>query len=96
MFFFFRTIEALGYHMVYDKPPTRLRPVRLAQNYAQANGFKPQPLDTHEIVLPATMQPLVESLARNTHNVGRALIRRICAEVQQQKTGFKNVLGLGK
>lgn len=66
---FFRTIEALGYHIVSDKPPTRLRPVRLPQNYVQSNGYKPQPLDTHEIELPETMQPLIESLARNTHNV---------------------------
>jgi hypothetical protein len=54
---------------VSDKPPTRLRPVRLPQNYVQNNGYKPQPLDTHEIELPESMQPLVESLARNTHNV---------------------------
>jgi hypothetical protein len=33
------------------------------------NELKPQPLDTHEIELLETMQPLIESLARNTHNV---------------------------
>jgi len=53
-------IVALGYHMVQDKPPTRLRPVRLAQNYQQQNGYKPQPLDTHEILLGEAMAPLVE------------------------------------
>ncbi|PIO54164.1 hypothetical protein TELCIR_24479, partial [Teladorsagia circumcincta] len=25
-----KTIEALGYHLITDAPPTRLRPVRLA------------------------------------------------------------------
>lgn len=64
-----KTIEALGYHFISDKPPTRLRPVRLPQNYVQTNGYKPQPLDTHEIELAETIQPLIESLARNTHNV---------------------------
>ncbi|KAI6237110.1 hypothetical protein M3Y95_00230500 [Aphelenchoides besseyi] len=62
-----KTIEALGYHMVVDKPPTRLRPVRLPQNYVQSNGFKPQPLDTHEIELPESMNPLIDALGRNTH-----------------------------
>lgn len=72
-----KAVEALGYHMVSDKPPTRLRPVRLAQHYLQVNGFKPQPLDTHEIELPESMQPLVEALARNTHNVwAKEKIRR--------------------
>jgi len=52
-----------------DKPPTRLRPLRLPQSYVQSNGYKPQPLDTHEIELPEGMQPLIEALARNTHNV---------------------------
>uniref|UniRef100_A0A915DIR8 B30.2/SPRY domain-containing protein n=1 Tax=Ditylenchus dipsaci TaxID=166011 RepID=A0A915DIR8_9BILA len=64
-----KAIEALGYHMVLDKPPTRLRPVRLAQSYVQTNGYKPQPLDTHEIELPENMEPLIDQLARNIHNV---------------------------
>ncbi|CAK5073642.1 unnamed protein product [Meloidogyne enterolobii] len=64
-----KTIEALGWHMMLDKPPTRLRPLRLPQSYVQSNGYKPQPLDTHEIELPEGMQPLIEALARNTHNV---------------------------
>ncbi|KAK5965079.1 hypothetical protein GCK32_008746 [Trichostrongylus colubriformis] len=64
-----KTIEALGYHLITDSPPTRLRPVRLAQNFQQSNGYKPQPLDTREIVLPEEMNPLIEALARNTHNV---------------------------
>uniref|UniRef100_A0A914H250 Ryanodine receptor n=1 Tax=Globodera rostochiensis TaxID=31243 RepID=A0A914H250_GLORO len=64
-----RSIEALGWHLILDQPPTRLRPVRLPQNYAQPNGYKPQPLDTHEIELSESMQSLIEALARNTHNV---------------------------
>ncbi|KAL3078921.1 hypothetical protein niasHS_014703 [Heterodera schachtii] len=72
-----RTIEALGWHMILDQPPTRLRPVRLPQNYAQANGYKPQPLDTHEIELSEAMEPLIEALAGNTHNVwAKEKIRR--------------------
>lgn len=64
-----KAIEALGYHMVQEKPPTRLRPVRLPQNYNQSNGYKPQPLDTHEIELPKTLELLIDALAKNTHNV---------------------------
>ena len=64
-----KTIEALGYHMILDKPPTRLRPVRLTQSYTQSNGFKPQPLDTHEVELSLAIEPLVDALAKNTHSV---------------------------
>ncbi|VDL75397.1 unnamed protein product [Nippostrongylus brasiliensis] len=64
-----KTIEALGYHLITDAPPTRLRPVRLPQNFQQSNGYKPQPLDTHEITLPDELNTLIEALARNTHNV---------------------------
>uniref|UniRef100_A0A1I7RX29 MIR domain-containing protein n=1 Tax=Bursaphelenchus xylophilus TaxID=6326 RepID=A0A1I7RX29_BURXY len=72
-----KAIEAAGYHMVSDKPPTRLRPVRLAQHYVQANGYKPQPLDTHEIELSESMNPLIDTMARNTHNVwAKEKIRR--------------------
>ncbi|PIO64951.1 MIR domain protein [Teladorsagia circumcincta] len=72
-----KTIEALGYHLITDAPPTRLRPVRLAPNFQQSNGYKPQPLDTHEIVLPEELNPLIEALARNTHNVwAREKIKR--------------------
>ncbi|CAJ0957143.1 unnamed protein product, partial [Mesorhabditis belari] len=72
-----KTIESLGYHLIKDDPPCRLRPVRLPQNYQQGNGFKPQPLDTHEIQLPKELDPLIECLARNTHNVwAREKIKR--------------------
>lgn len=37
--------------------------------YQQSNGYKPQPLDTHEIQLPKEHAALVDALARNTHNV---------------------------
>ncbi|VDM78883.1 unnamed protein product [Strongylus vulgaris] len=67
----------MGYHLITDDPPTRLRPVRLAQNFLQSNGYKPQPLDTHEIILPEELNPLIEALARNTHNVwAREKIKR--------------------
>ncbi|KAK6101668.1 RIH domain family protein [Brugia pahangi] len=72
-----KTIEALRYHMILDEPPVRLRPVRLPQNYQQSNGFKPQPLDCHEIVLDDNMFSLIDALAKNTHNVwAREKIRR--------------------
>uniref|UniRef100_A0A158P902 Ryanodine receptor 44F n=1 Tax=Angiostrongylus cantonensis TaxID=6313 RepID=A0A158P902_ANGCA len=72
-----KTIEALGYHLITDEPPTRLRPVRLAQNFQQSNGYRPHPLDTHEITLPDELNPLVEALAKNTHNVwAREKIKR--------------------
>ncbi|KAK0411652.1 hypothetical protein QR680_005766 [Steinernema hermaphroditum] len=64
-----KTIYALGYNMVVDKPPTRLRPIRLGPNFQQSNGYKPQPLDTHDIILTEDMEPLIDQLARNTHNV---------------------------
>ncbi|VDN40034.1 unnamed protein product [Gongylonema pulchrum] len=54
--------------MISDEPPVRLRPIRLPQNYQQSNGFKPQPLDAHEISLDDSMFPLIDALAKNTHN----------------------------
>ncbi|KAJ1347269.1 hypothetical protein KIN20_002290 [Parelaphostrongylus tenuis] len=72
-----KAIEALGYHLITDEPPTRLRPVRLAQNFQQSNGYRPQPLDTHDITLPDELNPLIEALAKNTHNVwAREKIKR--------------------
>ena len=64
-----KAVEALGYHLIVDSPPCRLRPVRLPQQFQQSNGYKPQPLDTHEIILPDSLNPLIEALAKNTHNV---------------------------
>uniref|UniRef100_A0A183DFD2 RyR domain-containing protein n=1 Tax=Gongylonema pulchrum TaxID=637853 RepID=A0A183DFD2_9BILA len=72
-----KTIDALGYRMINDEPPVRLRPIRLPQNYQQSNGFKPQPLDAHEISLDDSMFPLIDALAKNTHNVwAKEKIRR--------------------
>ncbi|KAL4003146.1 RIH domain family protein [Acanthocheilonema viteae] len=72
-----KTIEALRYHMILEECPVRLRPVHLPQNYQQSNGFKPKPLDSHEIVLDDNMFPLIDALAKNTHNVwAREKIRR--------------------
>lgn len=34
-----KTIEALGYHLIVDTPPCRLRPVRLAQKYVSRVSF---------------------------------------------------------
>jgi hypothetical protein len=41
-----RTIVALGYTISMDKPPARIRSVRLPNEpYLQSNGYKPAPLD---------------------------------------------------
>ncbi|VDN03294.1 unnamed protein product [Thelazia callipaeda] len=72
-----KTISALRYHMISDDPPVRLRPIRLPQNYQQSNGFKPQPLDSRDISLGENMYPLIDALAKNTHNVwAKEKIRR--------------------
>ncbi|OZC09633.1 SPRY domain protein [Onchocerca flexuosa] len=72
-----KTIEALRYHMILDEPAVRMRCLRLPQNYQQSNGFKPQPLDSHEIILDDNVFPLIDALAKNTHNVwAREKIRR--------------------
>ncbi|GMR59737.1 hypothetical protein PMAYCL1PPCAC_29932, partial [Pristionchus mayeri] len=64
-----KSIEALGYHIIYDDPPIRLRPVRLTPAYTQSNQYKPAPLDTKEIELGEEMEPLIEALAKNIHNI---------------------------
>ncbi|KAM3723537.1 Ryanodine receptor [Dirofilaria immitis] len=72
-----KTIEALRYHMILDEPPVRLRCLRLPQNYQQSNGFKPHPLDSHGVILDDNVFPLIDALAKNTHNVwAREKIRR--------------------
>ena len=46
-------------------------------SYQQSNGYKPQPLDAHEIILGEEMKPLIDALAKNTHNVwAKEKIRR--------------------
>ena len=65
-----RTIVALGYNISMDKPPARIRPVRLPNDpYLQPNGYKPAPLDLSAIELTSKMEELVDRLAENTHNV---------------------------
>ena len=65
-----RTIVALGYVISQDKPPARIRSVRLPNDpYLQENGYKPAPLDLSAIELTTKMEELVDRLSENTHNV---------------------------
>ncbi|XP_071036526.1 ryanodine receptor [Parasteatoda tepidariorum] len=65
-----KTIMSLGYHITVDKPPARIRNIKLPnQPFLQSNGYKPAPLDLHAITLNNKMEELVELLAENTHNV---------------------------
>lgn len=65
-----RTIIALGYTISMDKPPSRIRTVRLSNEpFLQTNGYKPAPLDLSAIELNPKMEELVDQLAENTHNV---------------------------
>lgn len=61
---------ALGYTISVDKPPSRIRTMRLSNEpFLQSNGYKPSPLDLAAIELGPKMEALVELLAENTHNV---------------------------
>lgn len=61
---------ALGYHISMDKPPSRIRSVRLPHEpFLQSNGYKPAPLDLSAITLTPKMEELVDQLAENTHNL---------------------------
>lgn len=65
-----RTILALGYHITMDKPPSRIKTVRLPNDpFMQSNGYKPAPLDLSGITLTNKLEELVDHLAENTHNV---------------------------
>ncbi|KAH7933995.1 hypothetical protein HPB49_020195 [Dermacentor silvarum] len=65
-----KTILALGYHITVDKPPARIKTVKLPNDpYLQPNGYKPAPLDLGAITLTAKMEELVDQLSENTHNV---------------------------
>ncbi|XP_023320280.1 ryanodine receptor isoform X3 [Eurytemora carolleeae] len=65
-----RTIIALGYNISMDKPPARIRAVRLPNDpFLQSNGYKPAPLDLSAIELTTKMEELVDLLAENTHNL---------------------------
>ena len=60
----------MGYNISMDKPPARIRSVRLPNEpYLQSNGYKPAPLDLSAIELTPKMEELVDRLAENTHNV---------------------------
>uniref|UniRef100_A0A182SKB0 B30.2/SPRY domain-containing protein n=1 Tax=Anopheles maculatus TaxID=74869 RepID=A0A182SKB0_9DIPT len=64
-----KTILALGYYISMDRPPARIRPIRLPNDpYMQGNGYKPAPLDLSAAVLTPKMEELVDQLAENTHN----------------------------
>ncbi|KAI4471407.1 ran binding protein 9-related [Holotrichia oblita] len=65
-----KTILALGYYISMDKPPSRIKTVRLPNEpFMQANGYKPAPLDLSAITLAPKMEELVDHLAENTHNL---------------------------
>ena len=61
---------ALGYNISMDKPPARIRAVRLPNDpFLQSNGYKPAPLDLSAIELSQKMEELVDLLSENTHNL---------------------------
>ncbi|XP_017836906.1 ryanodine receptor isoform X16 [Drosophila busckii] len=65
-----KTIIALGYYITMDKPPARIRPVRLPNEiFMQGNGYKPAPLDLSAVTLTPKLEELVDQLAENTHNL---------------------------
>ncbi|XP_069958037.1 ryanodine receptor isoform X5 [Cherax quadricarinatus] len=65
-----KTVLALGYHITMDKPPSRIRSVRLPNDpFLQSNGYKPQPLDLSQVSLTSKLEELVDQLAENTHNI---------------------------
>ncbi|XP_018801099.1 PREDICTED: ryanodine receptor isoform X5 [Bactrocera latifrons] len=65
-----KTIIALGYYITMDKPPARIRPIRLPNEiFMQANGYKPAPLDLSAVTLSPKLEELVDQLAENTHNL---------------------------
>nr|CAD7395326.1 unnamed protein product [Timema poppensis] len=65
-----KTILALGYYITMDKPPSRIKTVRLPNEpFLQPNGYKPAPLDLSAITLAPKMEELVDQLAENTHNL---------------------------
>lgn len=69
-YYVFRTILALGYHISMDKPPSRIKNIRLPNEpFMQSSGYKPAPLDLSAITLNPKMEELVDQLAENTHNL---------------------------
>ncbi|GLG95821.1 LOW QUALITY PROTEIN: ryanodine receptor-like [Gryllus bimaculatus] len=65
-----KTILALGYHISMDKPPARIRNVRLPNEpFLQPNGYKPAPLDLSAVTLTAKMEELDPDMRRSPHLV---------------------------
>ncbi|XP_043461888.1 ryanodine receptor isoform X4 [Leptopilina heterotoma] len=65
-----KTILALGYYITMDKPPSRIKTLRLPNEpFLQSSGYKPAPLDLSAITLTPKMEELVDELAENTHNL---------------------------
>ncbi|XP_043283357.1 ryanodine receptor isoform X10 [Venturia canescens] len=65
-----KTILALGYYITMDKPPSRIKTLRLPNEpFLQSSGYKPAPLDLSAITLTIKMEELVDQLAENTHNL---------------------------
>lgn len=65
-----KTILALGYYITIDKPPSRIKTLRLPNEpFLQSSGYKPAPLDLTAITLTPKMEELVDQLAENTHNL---------------------------
>ncbi|KAI5643469.1 ryR domain-containing protein [Phthorimaea operculella] len=60
-----KTILALGYYISLDKPPARIRNIRLPnEQFMQVT-----PLDLSAVTLTPKMDELVDQLAENTHNL---------------------------
>lgn len=65
-----KTIVALGFRIAMDKPPGRIKVLRLPNDpYLQSNGYRPAPLDLSQIQITPKVSELIELLAENTHNV---------------------------
>lgn len=65
-----KTIVALGFRIGVDKPPGRIKVLRLPNHpYLQSNGYRPAPLDLSQIQITPKISELIELLAENTHNV---------------------------
>lgn len=64
-----KTILALGYYITMDKPPSRIKNLRLGHEFVQSTGYKPSPLDLTAVTLTPKMEELIDQLAENTHNL---------------------------
>ena len=68
-----KTIISLGFRISLDKPPGRIKILRLPNDtFLQSNGYKPAPLDLTHINLNPEIEELIEYLAENAHNVWAA------------------------